>query len=98
MSEPIKVGDLVVVVKGHCSDTFVGKVFKVAEMGTGRGRCNVCRVHLGTVAYVCPEAFEAYPLANVKRIPPFPELADEPEEITREQFSREVDKISERLK
>lgn len=89
MSEPIKVGDLVVVVKpsachggvrdiGH---TFVAsEVYRAPEMS----RCDYCKVHHGPSELVAWDGAFEWPLRRLKRIPPFPELKDEKrdEEIT----------------
>jgi hypothetical protein len=79
MSEPIKVGDLVVVVKptpccgnhGH-----IGTIFQVARLVHLEGRCNWC----GQVPPAEPGAdwgkndASGFSLITLKRIPPLDEL------------------------
>ena len=79
MSEPIKVGDLVVVVRGHCSDVAVGKIFNVLRLSPGMTRCIQCgRVAEVTIAVSTECGPNGVPhgsdVLNVRRIPPLDEL------------------------
>ena len=87
MSEPIKVGDLVVVVRGHSCD--LGLTFTVTDIHStweGMWSCSKCTEH-----WYRPESMAAttgewssVELSNLKRIPPLEELGDvkQDEEIT----------------
>jgi hypothetical protein len=87
MSEPIKVGDLVQVVHTCCDYAARQPIFTVGAFDTsGRPcRCVGCNhwVTGQTLARV-NEGPRGLPLPWLKRIPPFPELADEKhdEELT----------------
>jgi hypothetical protein len=79
MSEPIKVGDLVVVVRGHVCD--LGIVFAVArvETTTDYWHCAAC----GYVGDVTTETWaflgkgvDGSPLSWLRRIPPLAELGE----------------------
>lgn len=90
MSDPIKAGDLVMVVKCHCELTAgaLGTVFVVTKVKTVRVHC-----HCGAVLVDTPAAYNgqmnyglpaAEPLHYLKRIPPIEELDDvkQDEELT----------------
>lgn len=91
MSEPIKVGDLVMVVKPPpcgCTRT-VGWIFTVQSFGRWTGYCNSCKS--GYPISVMAESgipwvlnTYAFSLDRLKRIPPLSELDDvkQDEEIT----------------
>lgn len=89
MSEPIKVGDLVVVVKSNncpCPhpSTAIGMIFKVQKITlTTNPHCGSCGRPVPK-DYCAVEGDDHYALWRLKRIPDFPELADErhDEEIT----------------
>lgn len=76
MSEPIKVGDLVVVVKpGPCCGTArtLGHVFCVAEIRVASGACCECgKVYDHEAVAVYPDG-SGEPLSRLKRIDPLPE-------------------------
>ena len=87
MNEPIKVGDLVRVVKAHCPGfdrEASGVVFVVEELSGPRAhRCSHCRsIFFGVVALGGDNW--AIPLPYLRRIPPLSELEDvkREEEIT----------------
>lgn len=77
MSEPIKVGDLVVVVKPNecgCS-TSLGHIFRVDHIQGGPNRCGTC----GTAFENPLDAWQqgsdwSAPVFSLKRIPPLGEL------------------------
>jgi hypothetical protein len=88
MSEPIKVGDLVQVIHQCCAlDSELGSIFVISRIEMRHGICPGC-------GYTSASAFEPMamesgcpghvPVKWLKRIPDFPELADErhDEEIT----------------
>lgn len=86
MSEPIKVGDLVMIIRGNkcCGRTdSLGVTFQVTEIRHHEGICKYCCAHnSGLVAdSVRPTVTYLYKL---KRIPPLSELDDvkRDEEIT----------------
>ena len=88
MSEPIKVGDLVIVVhpSGCCGgNNDIGTVFSVLAIQiNGGGNCEYCReMHGQKLCYACCGTFW-WPLRRLKRIPPLSELEGEKrdEEIT----------------
>lgn len=92
MSEPIKEGDLVMVVRGHqcLFNRMAGKPFR-AVLTTGRScGCSVCapsaKIYTAGPAVVWPgELSTAFiPVEYLKRIPPLSELGDvkQDEEIT----------------
>jgi hypothetical protein len=79
VSEPIKVGDLVVVVKA-CCDMMVkhknfGRVFTVTGFNTGRLKCHHCAFRVPNATWAEFGLYEAY-LPWLKRIPPLSELDD----------------------
>ena len=98
MSEPIQVGDLVVVVRdGSCecgspAGRELGTIFLVGDIRNSRNRhCTECNRQKPNIVVAVPEVRRerngymlVYGLDRLKRIPPFPELADEKhdEEIT----------------
>ena len=85
MSEPIKPGDLVVVVGVHCSDQWLGKTFQVSRVGrAGDAVCHDCRKKLGAVSYASHPNGGYYNLQWLKKIEPLtdPETERHDEEIT----------------
>ena len=86
MSEPIKVGDLVVVVKPTpcCRDTSaIGEHHTIIALVGGLGRCNFCG-HYETMLDAKVSVNTYFDLHRLKRIPPLSELEGEKrdEEIT----------------
>lgn len=78
MSELIKVGDLVMVVRGHLCDVgYVGKVLSIERWPSWH--CPVCGAHqFGDFAgATLVRPMSGAPLTWLRRIPDFPELADE---------------------
>lgn len=82
MSEPIKVGDLVVVVKpGPCGcgqSESIGRIFRVGEIRPARNGCTECTrcgklTRSGAVALQTGERL-VYGLYRLRRIPPLAEL------------------------
>ena len=92
MSEPIKVGDLVVVVHSCCSDTRegLGQVFRVSNVRMCKPHGILCRKcgYTGHEMMAEPEeetkVLSHAPFSWLKRIPPLGELDDvrQDEEIT----------------
>jgi hypothetical protein len=95
MSEPIKVGDLVQIVRECCEPgTVRGRIGRVLEISGGRFECEDClwrttrpqaRIDgLASAADTLTDTLGWVPVAWLQRIPDFPELADErhDEEIT----------------
>ena len=87
MSEPIKVGDLVMVVKVCCEQMAkhrnFGRVFTVTGFNTGSLRCHHCWFRVPHATWAEFGIEEAY-VPWLKRIPPLSELDDvkNDEEIT----------------
>lgn len=81
MSEPISVGDLVVIVKGGCSDHHIGRIFRVFRFSNKTTACKKCHTYHGyppTTTLACPaETPGGFELARLKRIPPLSELEGE---------------------
>lgn len=79
MSEPIKVGDLVAVIRGngcHCSkdcDSWLGRIFVVESLGKLETKCYYCRAPFG-VRPVANTGQFSLQLNRLKRIPPLDEL------------------------
>ena len=89
MSEPIKVGDLVVIIRWSCCGYRVGQIFRVHTILTQRSfKCLHCHSNEGgnnlTVAWDGIFAGIGARLDWLKRIPPLSELEGEKsdEEIT----------------
>lgn len=80
MSEPIKVGDLVVVVGSHCGGSALGIIRTVIEIKTNYyGQCSKCgfrQVHsvVGVLDGPAPWSLWHVPLPWLRRIPPLAEL------------------------
>lgn len=78
MSEPIKVGDLVMVMRNHCNDHAVGTIFQVRSLlGDQFTYCPRCgsKGHFGELAELEFSGFHnRMPLSWLKRIPPLEEL------------------------
>jgi hypothetical protein len=90
MSEPIKVGDLVGVVQGGCTDTYIGYIFTVLDLSPVAHRCARCNVIHGTGLWARHEPWEDNGVwiatSRLKRIPPLSELEGvKTEEDIREQ-------------
>lgn len=78
MDDPIKVGDLVVVVRSPCAhgDKELGRIFQVVALRFDCSHCRKC-FHYTEHQWHCtdPEDETAgFPLASLKRIPPLDEL------------------------
>ena len=89
MSEPIKVGDLVQVVRpSPCcgASEHIGKVFVVAWIDEAEGPCSWCGRDDLVKVIAGPEEYpdDGYSFGELKRIPPIEELDDvkRDEEIT----------------
>ena len=85
MSEPIKVGDLVVITRQHCNDENVGVITTVIAISLNPEiRCRRCAAiySVGTVALLEETNGRAgyQPLCWLKRIPPLSELEGEKRE------------------
>lgn len=90
MAEPIKVGDLVMVVRGHaCTiDDFGGIPFRVTAIRRLRlsvyccRRCGTDGIHAGP--YYVPHEGAGIPFEWLKRIPPLtePETVERRDEVT----------------
>jgi hypothetical protein len=89
VSEPIKAGDLVVATRACCNDQAarcIGIPWTVSRIGAPRSiLCPNCGARWTDVkAYPTqpygPEKALSAPIGWLKRIPPFPELADEKHE------------------
>jgi hypothetical protein len=75
MSEPIKVGDLVVVAKtACCSDKDLGYIFTVSRIETHKTECRFCHREWGLLAMAMTSNFCGFSLQELKRIPPLDEL------------------------
>jgi len=74
MSDPIKVGDVVVVVGAHCprSTSFIGKVFRVQALMCVPAVCIFCREVAWDVAPA--QAEDGFWYGYLKRIPPLDDL------------------------
>lgn len=81
MSEPIKVGDLVMVVRVCCTAYMdgAGPIFRVHKIhGVGRGStCAYCGAMLPNTDRATEGALVGVPLPWLKRIPPLSELESE---------------------
>jgi hypothetical protein len=80
MSEPIKAGDLVIVIRGqHCcggTGRSLGKIRSVTEIRHGMMRCRECNArHERT--YARTSVGKSYDISRLKRIPPLSELEGE---------------------
>lgn len=92
MSEPIKVGDLVQVIRGTgCScdkaHSSLGLIFRVERMGLSSGQCHWCHAYVGceNAKAAKPADYGSFSLHRLKRIPPLSELEGvKTEEDTRE--------------
>lgn len=81
MSEPIKVGDLVMVVRNRlrpicgCPPKGLGSIFRVSAINRTAAECEGCNTYIpkDLCAWVDGKAF-VYPLYRLKRIPPLEEL------------------------
>ena len=90
MSESIKAGDLVVLVKHNCQcgSRYIGTITSVLGIATFSAKCAICGTRTESVvhAHLERQGFHGWyvPSNWLKVIPPFPELADEKhdEEIT----------------
>jgi hypothetical protein len=80
MSEPIKAGDLVVVVRWPCCSGEVGWIFSVKELRTSSDgwclRCGSKTGHTGA-QLKASDGLGLVPVAWLKRIPPLSELEGE---------------------
>lgn len=85
MSEPIKAGDLVMVVregmpcpaKCRLATNTLGRIFRVARVATINLVCNGCGIDKGTDVVAFPDSGTGvYRLPRLKRIPPLGELDD----------------------
>lgn len=78
MSEPIRVGDLVIIVGNCCADAdYRGEIHTVTAIHEEGGRCRECgfRAPGSVAALPCPtNPSWGIPLSWLKRIPPLSEL------------------------
>ena len=76
MSEPIKAGDLVVVVGAHCaaSSMYLGTIFVAQAVGRDIAHCSACYADLGWQDYARDEHGLAF--GFLKRIDPLTEPED----------------------
>ena len=76
MSEPIKVGDLVVVVRAHCkgSEKYLGEMHRVSGFGDSNGECAFCNASNLHPRVADFEDGRWLPLFMLKRIPPLDDL------------------------
>lgn len=79
MAEPIKVGDLVVVVHdGHEHSSTLGKFFTVSAMNDGVVRCHCGWGYLGPIAsFHERKKGSSLPVAWLKKVDPLPESESE---------------------
>ena len=85
MSEQIKVGDLVMVMRGNCSTKNIGKIFKVARIGKNMIGCVGCgKFHSPRGTPIATEAnsLHGFEFFRLKRINP--PAIDETRETDRE--------------
>lgn len=88
MSEPIKVGDLVMVLRGCCvnRDTFIGEIRRVDDRFTSGGRCFQCGADYSGEPGAVLDGIDVttFHVSWLKRIPPLSELESEKtkEELT----------------
>ena len=81
MSEPIKAGDLVQVVRWPCCGVYLGRVFRVDFIGEGSSEylCKKCGgAHGAATAMHAEDARNCFPVPYLKRIPPLSELEGQP--------------------
>lgn len=81
MSEPIKVGDLVMIVCQCCSDDYLGQIFTVQELAQG-SECDDCGAQDDRPSAILELENAEYlawglPMSWLKRIPPLSELEGE---------------------
>jgi hypothetical protein len=86
MSEPIKTGDLVQIVRPTrcgCGKS-IGLIFQVSAVESHSSYCDTCKAQLGTEIVALGLHHYGMPLWRLKRIPPLSELEGEKrdEEIT----------------
>lgn len=82
MSETIKVGDLVQIVRWSCCGAYLGAIFRVVEVDSYGmpPRCRQCGADIQHKTFAFEGsgiAFWAAPLSWLKRIPPLDELEGE---------------------
>ncbi len=85
MSGPIRAGDLVLVLRNHCSDRYVGHVYSVLRVINSASYCGTCLVEMPPQQIAVLDGFRrgaGLPLPYLKRLPPLGEL--ERDEIVRE--------------
>lgn len=87
MSEPIKVGDLVIVVKPGCSNKNLGRVFRVARLSRNKKPCPFCGTHhgfKGQLMACSSNDNHGFSFGRLKKIDPpaLDETTDEREELT----------------
>ena len=74
MSEMIKVGDLVMLVRQHCGMEANGEVATVTHFDNQAAFCHVCRTELGRMTIAHTDGRIRAPSSWLKRIPPLEEL------------------------
>jgi hypothetical protein len=83
MSEPIKVGDLVMVLDHCCEQDTLGHITTVSSLFQSNGRCITCNTaHYNTPAALLDGTPHSFRVSWLKRIPPLAEM--ERDEIVRE--------------
>ena len=84
MSEQIKVGDLVVVVRPRCSTELIGTIFRVASLCPLESPCLTCgTTHGHPLGFLmaCNSSYSMrFEIDRLRRIPPLSELESTQEE------------------
>lgn len=75
--ESIEVGDLVMLVRQHCTNKASGEIAKVTHFERCALRCSHCGTPLGSDEVVFTDGRIRAPRAWLKRIPPLSELEGE---------------------
>lgn len=68
----IKVGDLVMVVRSHCPNEYIGRIFHVERIASAPSECRICRADLNSPLTAFGEVTAA--VSWFRRIPPLAEL------------------------
>lgn len=96
MSQNIKVGDLVMVVRSSCEheERFLGSVFVVPKLIYDCSTCRTCGHYNDTQWHAASpdDLSTGYPITHLKRIPPLSELEGEKD------FAELVDDMQRKLK
>jgi len=77
MRKPIKVGDLVYVVRNHCPSRYEGTVATVTDLAFPySGHCPACQTFFTACAAKLDDGRGWNPIQWLRRIPPIGELGD----------------------